>query len=209
MSDTGLFEGLEQEVAASVDSVNLILKKYPSSKAGKSLMAAFTGLYYHFYRDMWAGLEQIGNQPSLLLKQHLASRLQLDLNMLGLALYRAFRRVLYCKCFNGIDLAQMKQAGLYAYWIAKMRPIVVGTAPEGLERLDSKLEEGLQEINERFAFYIIRAFYKDEFHRGISNANDYQAHFVHAVRFRSFTEDSMMLATESLGVSGSNRDTVF
>jgi hypothetical protein len=209
MANRGLFKGLEQEVAASVDSVGLILKKYPSSEAGKSLMALFSGRYYHFLKDLWTGLEQMEKPPSLLLKQHLASRLQLDLNMLALALYRAFRRVLYCKCFNGIDLAQMKQAGLYAYWIAKMRPIVVGTVPEGLERLDNKLEEELQEINERFAVYIIRAFYKDEFHRDISNANDYQVHFVHAVRFRSFTEDSMMLATESLGVSGSNRDTVF
>jgi hypothetical protein len=103
----------------------------------------------------------------------------------------------------------MKQAGLYAYWIAKMHPIIIAEAPKELDKLDNALEKGLQGINERFAFYIVCAFYKDEFHRDISNATDYQKHFVHALRFRSFTEDSMMLATESLGVSGSNANTTF
>jgi hypothetical protein len=173
------------------------------------LKAALSGAYYHFYKDLWEGLEQVGEPPSLLLKEHIATRLSLDLNMLGVALYRAFRRVLYCKCFNDIELAQMKQAGLYAYWIAKIHPIVIGKRPDDLDELNNDLERGLQEINERFAFYLIRAFYKEEFNHGLLNSIDYQNHFVHAVKFRSFTEDSMMLVTESLGLSGSLTHTVF
>jgi len=205
MMATGLFDGLEQEVTASVDSVSAVLKKYPSSQAGKTLMAEFSSAYYHFYKDLWEGLEEIGGSQASLLKSHLAARLAPDLglgsnlNMLATALYRAFRRILYCKCFNNIDLAQMKQAGLYAYWIVKMHPIIVGGAPRDLEKLSNELENGLQEINERFAFYIIRAFYKEEFGRDLSDTRNYQKHFVHAVKFRSFDEDSMMLVTESLG----------
>jgi hypothetical protein len=209
MTTAGLFDGLEQDVAASATSISAVLASYSSSKAGKALKAEFSNAYYHFYRDLWIGLEQSGKPPSMLLKEHIVSRLDLDLNMLGVAVYRAFRRALYCKCFNGIELAQMKQAGLYAYWIAKMHPIIVRKAPEHLDTLSNDLERGLQEINERFAFHIINVFYKEEFGRSLSGSSAYQSHFVHAVRYRSFTEDSMMLATESLGVSGSSAHTTF
>lgn len=209
MLNTGQFDGLEHEVNAGVESVQAVLKQYPSSSAGKARKKEFSDAYYHFLGDLYQGLEHIGEEPSLLLKLHIVARLSLDLNMLSLALYRAFRRILYCKCFNGIDLAQMKQAGLYAYWVTKMHPIIIGTKPDDLEDLDNSLEVALQEINERFAFYIIRAFYKMEFGRGISNISNYQDHFVHAVKFRSFTEDSMMLATESLGVSGDSANAIF
>jgi hypothetical protein len=39
---------------------------------------------------------------------------------------------------------------------------------------------------------------------GMATYNDYQEQFIHAIRFRSFTEDSMMLLTESLGIEGFN-----
>jgi len=204
MPVTGLFDGLEQLVQTSVEDIQNVLEEYPSSEAGKSLKSFFSSEYYHFYGDLWQGLDQRGDAPSKLFKRHIVERLSLDLNLLSLALYRCFRRALYCKCFNGIDLAQMKQAGLFAYWITKMRPILVARASDDLEPLDNSLEMALQEINERFAFYIIRTFYKEEFGRDIANINNYQTHFVHAVRFRSFTEDSMMLLTESLGVSSNS-----
>jgi hypothetical protein len=217
----GLFDGLEDDVTTSADGIGKILADYSSSKAGKALKAAFSGEYYHFIGDLIEGFTQIeerGNsqtekQQARLFKLHFAARVavpgNLDLNMLSMALVRAFRRVLYCRCFNGILLAQMKQAGLYAYWIAKMHPIIIGQAPDDLEKLSIELEGALQEINERFAFHIVNSFYKDNFHRSLSNSSDYQSHFVHAVKYRSFTEDSMMLVTESLGISGSTANTVF
>jgi hypothetical protein len=131
------------------------------------------------------------------------ARIHLDPNLLGVVLTRSFRRVLYCRCFNGIELAQMKQAGLYAYWIVKIHPIVIDTIPGDLEKLGNPLEKAVQEINERFALHIVRSFFRDQFGKTLSYTDEYQKHFVHAARMRSFTEDSMMLVTESLGVAGS------
>ena len=206
---TGLFVDLELDVASSAESIGAILANFPSSQIGKALKAEFSNAYYKFYSELWSGLDLIEGIESQLLKQHIVSRLHLDLNLLSIAIYRSFRRALYCRCFNGIDLSQMKQAGLYAYWLAKMRPIVVGTQADDLDDLPIGLERGLQEINERFAFYIISAFYQEEYHRGLSDVSEYQTHFVHALRYRSFTEDSMMLVTESLGVSADSSKAVF
>jgi hypothetical protein len=202
MPSAGLFDGLEQDVAVCAQSIGTVLEKYDSSRAGKSLKAVFSNSFYHFEKSLWQGCDLIESESALLLKLHITARLDLDLNMLAVALYRAFRRALYCKCFNGIELAQMKQAGLYAYWLTKMHPIIIRKAPEDLEALSKPFERALQEINERFAFYIVRAFYKEEFGRELPDRNDYQDHFVHAAKYRSFTEDSMMLATESLGLAG-------
>jgi len=198
---SGLFTGLEDEVESSAASIGAVLRKYPSSTAGKQLKAEFSATYYKFLEHLWKGLDQLGDDNAALLKAHMVSRLSLDLNMLSVALTRAFRRALYCNCFNGIELAQMKQAGLFAYWLSEMHPIIVGAKPEGLPSLSNDLERGLQEINERFAFYIVSVFYRVEFGRDIALVDGYQQHFVHAVKYRSFTEDSLMLVTESLGAS--------
>ncbi|MDR2492397.1 MAG: hypothetical protein LBD25_02885 [Coriobacteriales bacterium] len=204
MSVTGLFDGLEDEVSASVASIAGILENYPYSTAGKALKAEFSILYWHFFESTWTGLDSVpGTSEPQLVKAHVMARLYLDENMLSIALYRAFRRALYCKCFNGIDLAQMKQAGLFAFWIAKIHPIVVSPKPDGLANLSNASERDLQEINERFAFYVIEDFYRHEFGHSLPHVSGYMQHFMHAVKFRSFTEDSMMLVTESLGVAGS------
>jgi hypothetical protein len=217
----GLFDGLEEDVAASAESIEKVLSGYSSSKAGKALKAAFSGEYHHFQFDLIEGLMQMekeSNSPTekqqlRLFREHFVARVadpeHFDLNMLSMALVRAFRRILYCRCFNGILLAQMKQAGLFAYWIAKMHPITIGNVPDGWDTLSAQHEKALQEINERFAFHIINSFYKDNMKRSLSSSPDYQKHFVHAIKYRSFTEDSMMLVTESLGISGSTANTVF
>jgi hypothetical protein len=202
MFGSGLFDGMEAEVSAGADTIGSILRGYPFSNAGRAAKAVFSNNYWHFFGTICEGLRQSNGEASLLLRAHMVGRLYFDPNLLGLVLYRSFRRVLYCKCFNGIELAQMKQAGLYAYWITKMHPIVVNKAPDELEKLSAPLEKGLLEINERFAFYLIRAFFRDEFGRELPNSDEYQKHFVHAARMRSFTEDSMMLVSESLGVAG-------
>lgn len=209
MINTGQFDGLEDEVNQGVESIQSVLRCYLSSEAGKGCKAEFSAEFYKFFGDLYSMMEQIGGESSLLLRAHLMSRVSLDLNILSLAIYRSFRRILYCKCFNGIDLAQMKLAGLYAYWIAKMRPIVISKKPDDIDELSNELELALQEINERFAFYIVRSFYIIEFGKGVSDASDYQKHFVHAIKFRSFTEDSMMLTTQSLGVASDSTNTIF
>jgi hypothetical protein len=209
MPNTGVFDDLEQEIVSSAHAIALILEKYSSSQSGKAQIATFSGVYYLFFKDLWEGIDQIGSLQSDLLKTHLIARLSLDLNILGTVLYRSFRRALYCRCFNGIELAQMKQAGLYAYWISKLRPVVIGKAPEDLEGLSNDLERGVQEINERFAFHIVNAFYKVEFGKSLLSCADYQSHFVHAIKYRSFTEDSMMLVTESLGAVGDTNHAIF
>lgn len=196
---SGVFSGIDLDVEKAASQIQSILKEFPSSDGGKQLKAIFSCTYEHFYKNIWEGLANIDKEQAKLLQIHMVSRLKLDLNILCVALYRAFRRALYCKCFNGIELSQMKQAGLYAYWITTMHPIIIDEKPKNIDALPPKLEIGLQEINERFAFYVVSLFYKDEFGRKLSETSQYQTHFVHAIKYRSFTEDSMMLVTESLG----------
>lgn len=205
MSSVELFNDLEPEVIESTKNIQEILEKFPSSELGGSLMRVYSGEYYTFYGALWEGLEKNKDvKDHELFKLHLGTRLSFDDNILALVISRVIRRALYCRCFNGIDLALMKQAGLYAYWITKLHPIVVAKAPEGIDPLPSNLEMAIQQINERFAFHIINLFYMEEKGKGLDNCIEYQKHFLHAVKFRSFTEDSMMLVTESLGEIGTS-----
>ena len=67
--------------------------------------------------------------------------------------------------------------------------------------LSNTAENSLQEINERFAFHIIYSTFV-KLNGKTMPIVGYQEKFVHAVRFRAFTEDSMMLLAESLGKEG-------
>jgi hypothetical protein len=95
----------------------------------------------------------------------------------------------------------MKQAGLYAYWFAKIRPITIEEPESGMSELSEEWENHLQEINERFAFHIIYSAFVKLNGKPMPKLG-YQEKFIHAVRFRAFTEDSMMLLAESLGKEG-------
>jgi hypothetical protein len=164
----------------------------------------FTSAWYNHYHSILDLTKNSEFPENRLYYEHLACRLDLDRYLLADALMRSFRRALYCKCFNGLELAQMKQAGLFAYWIAKIRPVKISIQPAGLPDLSFSQEKSIQETNERFAFSIVRSFYKLEFGRELPNPTEYQEHFVHALWYRSFTEDSMMMVTESLWTSRSS-----
>ena len=198
---SGMFADLIEEVEASTANIQEIINSYPSSKAGKDLRNILETEFWKFYKLTWEGLDGIGGVEEKLIKAHFYERVSLDNNLLGFVVYRSFRRALYCKCFNNIELAQMKQAGLLAYWITRIRPIIVSKRPEGLERLPKKHETALQEINATYAFFIIDLFYRNEFKTKMSNAESFKAQFTLAATHRSFTEDSMMLLTQALGTS--------
>jgi hypothetical protein len=200
MSPSGLFKGIEEEVSSCVNDVQRALAAYPASTAGKNAYLDLEGRFYKFFAQVFEEIRASGADEAQQFYSH-ALRLKLNGKLLALVVLRAFRRILYCKCFNAMELNQMKQAGLYAYWFAKIKPIIVEEPSSAMCELSDEWENHLQEINERFAFHIIYSAFVEQNGRTMPNT-DYQEKFVHAVRFRSFTEDSMMLLAESLGKEG-------
>jgi hypothetical protein len=200
MPTSGQFKGIEDKVASCTENVQDVLASYPTSEAGRNVYFDIEGRYYKFYKKVFEEIRNSASEESRTFHGH-ALRLKLDGKLLSLVIFRAFRRMLYCKCFNAMDLNQMKQAGLYAYWLAKLKPIVIEAPTPDMTELSDEWENCLQEINERFAFHIIYSAFVNLNGKSMP-IQHYQEKFVHAVRFRTFTEDSMMLLAESLGKEG-------
>jgi hypothetical protein len=199
MPTSGSFKGIETKVDESMGSVQLVLSSYPTSQAGKNSYSNIEGFYYKWLAEYFKEVRSAGSDESKVFMDHLVGRLHLNDKLLAVALMRVFRRVLYCKSFNAMELNQMKQAGLYAYWLTKLHPIIINEPSADMRAIDDLWENRLQEINERFAFHLILSVFIRQYGRPGQGIKGYRERFVHAVRFRSFTEDSMMLLVESLG----------
>ena len=139
------------------------------------------------------------NQETKEFLEQFMSRANMNMQQLALLQMRVFRRGLYCNFINGLELNQMKIAGLYAYWFNKIQPIQIDHAELGAPKLKSKQEDYLHALNEYFGFHIIYNAFIVEHGKPKHDISQYQKKYITAVRFRSFSEDGMMLLAESLG----------
>jgi hypothetical protein len=208
MPDSGLFKGIDSEIKACTESIQIALRAYESSQAARNSFCQIDREFYKYQQALIEALLAVGSPETRVCLGHLSGRSSLNTTLLSLALMRVYRRVLYCKSFNDIHLNQMKLAGLHAYWLNKLHPIVISAPTRDMGEISDEFEKQLHEINERFGFHLIMSAFEKE--RGIPkdaygnpiDTQPYQERFVHALRFRSFTEDSMMLLAESLGREG-------
>jgi hypothetical protein len=127
------------------------------------------------------------------------SRIYVSSSILSDAIYRSFRRALYCKCFNGLDLNEMKTAGLFAYWIVKLHPITFIDYISATNNLKSPFGTALDDINEQFAVHFILSIFFEKHNDLKPNYVEYRRKLIHALRYRCHSENSMMLVSESLG----------
>jgi hypothetical protein len=131
-------------------------------------------------------------------------RVRVTSAVLSDAISRTFRRALYCKCFNEIGLTEMKIAGLVAYWIIKLHPIIVqdfivqdiNSIGKGIP---SVLGTTFDDINEQLAAHIILSTFTEKFGDISLDYDEYRIKLIHALRYRVHTENSMMLLAESIG----------
>jgi hypothetical protein len=128
------------------------------------------------------------------LESSYASSVKISRYVLIDIIIRVHKRVAYYAYFHGIELSERKTAGLYAYWILKLRPIYVTLESIADEKFAS-------ELNEKFAIYHICAmlFFSNQLkkYREIIELPYYNT-MLYAFHFRNISIDSMMLLVESI-----------
>lgn len=198
---SGLLEGFEKEVNQIMSDVQGIIERYPQSQVGIDRCKYIETLFISFQTSLFEEIREAGpkDEETLIFLEHFLGRPRMNFGLLASLQTRVIRRAIYCKVINRLELNQMKIAGLYAFWFNKIHPIVINNPSPGMKPLARKYENYLQEINERFAFFIIYNIFTNQYGKPSHSIEGYQERFVHALRFRSFTEDSLMLLTESLG----------
>jgi hypothetical protein len=117
---------------------------------------------------------------------------------------RVDKRIYYFKVFHGMDCNEGKKAALFAYWIAKFRPIMI-TNPKYINK------DGYNnQVNELFAIhYMLSALVGInriklwDGHDGVdlsqSNpSNPFVKRLLYSLRFRNFTIDSIIVLADAI-----------
>jgi len=109
---------------------------------------------------------------------------------------RVDRRVAYYSYFHeGMAINELKEAGLYAYWILRFRPFKI---------IDKRYADypNAYTINESFALYIILSALYYVKQRGLvgtrQEQNAFHKKLLYTFRFRHISLASMMLLAESI-----------
>ncbi len=198
---SGLFEGFEDEMGRIAKTVDGILRGYSKTQSAINRCKYIESLFLDYKKGLFEEIRAAGpkNEETDLFLIHMLDRLNINNLLLADLQTRVLRRAIYCKLINNLELNQMKIAGLYAYWFNKLHPIVVSSPSDDLERLAPKYEDYLHRVNEFFAFHIVYNIFVEQYGKPSKGLAEYMERFTHALRYRSFTEDSLMLLTESLG----------
>jgi len=114
---------------------------------------------------------------------------------------RVDKRIHYFQVFHGMDCNECKKAALYAYWIAKFRPIMI-TDPKYIN-----IDGYNNKINELFAIhYMISALHGMgriklwDGHDGVELLlnNPFIKRLWYSLRFRNFTIDSIIVLADAI-----------
>jgi hypothetical protein len=103
---------------------------------------------------------------------------------------RIDKRKAYYRFFHGMDINELKVAGLYVYWILKLRPFSITDC-----RYAGKQE--CCDVNEVFALYIIITVLLG-LERIIQGGEPYFKELRYSFRFRHFSIDAMVVLVEAL-----------
>jgi hypothetical protein len=106
---------------------------------------------------------------------------------------RIDKRKAYYQFFHGMDINELKVAGIYVYWILKLRPFSITD-----HRYAGK--QGCCDVNEVFALYIIVMVLLglDRLDRTIQGGEPYFKELRYSFRFRYFSIDAMVVLVEAL-----------
>lgn len=108
---------------------------------------------------------------------------------------RVDKRKAYFHIFHTMSINEYKTAGLFAYWILKLRPITI---------IDDRYNKNIKDcfVNELFALYIIWVvLYKmGRCSTEIIGNEEYFEELKYSFRFRNFTIDSMMVLIDSINI---------
>ena len=122
---------------------------------------------------------------------------------------RTDKRLYYFNIFHGMEANECKKAALFAYWIAKLRPIKI---------IDDNHKNRLgfnDRVNELFAVHILlstlvgigRVKYWDGTDGiDITLDNQYITKFCYSLRFRNLTIDSMVVLADSITTDSFRED---
>lgn len=142
-----------------------------------------------------------------------AKRLNLDsrkINIvrpyLPLILQRVEKRRQYFQYFhNGMEINEVKQAALVAYWILKFRPFSYRSDKQNDFMQELELTEQYKALNERFAFfYILSACRKGadilDF-QCQSPSNALVSEVIYAFKYWDLSKEAVILIAETIGES--------
>jgi hypothetical protein len=106
---------------------------------------------------------------------------------------RIDKRKAYYQFFHGMDINELKVAGIYVYWILKLKPFSITD-----RRYAGKLE--CCDVNEVFALYIIVTVLLGlgRLDRLIQGSEPYFKELRYSFRFRHFSIDAMLVLVEAL-----------
>ena len=114
---------------------------------------------------------------------------------------RTDKRLYYFNIFHDMEANECKKAALFAYWIAKLRPIKI-ISKEHFNKLGYN-----DKVNEKFAIHILLCILsgigriKQRDKTGgidITLDNSYIEKLVYSLRFRNFTIDSMIVLADTI-----------
>jgi len=117
------------------------------------------------------------------------------------AIQRVDKRIYYFQIFHGMTCNEGKKAALYAYWIAKLRPIII------TDKRYKNVDGYNNQINELFAIhYILSALCGMgriklwDGHDGVdlSLNNPFIKKLRYSMRFRNFTIDSIIVLADAI-----------
>jgi hypothetical protein len=116
-------------------------------------------------------------------------------------IHRVDKRIHYFKVFHGMDCNEGKKAALYAYWIAKLRPIKI-TDPRYINA------DGYNnQVNELFAIHYMLSALKGmgrinlwDGHDGVDLKldNPFLRRLRYSLRFRNFSIDSIIVLADAI-----------
>jgi len=125
------------------------------------------------------------------------------------AILRVDKRIYYFQIFHGMTCNEGKKAALYAYWIAKLRPIVI------TDKRFKNVDGYNNQINELFAIhYMLSALCGMgriklwDGHSGVKLTlnNPFIKRLRYSMRYRNFTIDSIIVLADAITTDSFNLD---
>jgi hypothetical protein len=198
MSYGSLLEGTPNLVAAR-EAVKDILEWFDDSEKAVDLYARIESQLDNYIGARITAATRGEDNLSLEILMNARTRIYVSTSNLTNAIHRSYRRALYCWCFNGLELNEMKTAGLIAYWIMKLHPITFFDYLSVTEKLESPFGMAFDDLNEQFAAHVILSIFVKKYPQLKLDYHAYLQKLIHALRYRNHSENSMMLLAESLG----------